>query len=475
MGHDAGRRCRGCGAPLARDNAAGHCATCVTSARGNLHRPPAMPPEFWDDAAIRSALAEQHMGRVIAAYRHHPSHATVVRQADVARWAGLSQARLSRLETGPPTKHLDDLAFWARLLDIPARLLWFQLPGTSPPPLAARSEPVVPPDGGRYRLLRFDDHLPPNEADIAAMQIFRDADRTYGGGHLYSEVLHYWNTRLAPRLFSGDDDPTPTVFAAAAGIVEMAGWMSHDAGHHDRASQQFRRALDLSKVGRDRQLTIHIHASRAHLELHQGDPVEAIREAYDAEMALSKAPFNPQLTARVLAMQARCFAVLGETRKVRTLLDRAEHSLGGGTPDVISPWISQFDLGSLASEAARSFRQLGDLTHAAKAAQRIIDLRPPDRTRSRALGQLTLAAILTDQGHPDHACALATDVLNRTGELASYLVVHQFADLRARLLRYHTSSTVNAFLDYLDHTIRAQTWLPHRQQPNPARHRSVIS
>ncbi|WP_280385324.1 hypothetical protein [Nocardia wallacei] len=468
MGEAAGRRgCRGCGAPLARDNATGICSACVSGARDQLHRPPALPPGFWDDAGIRAALAERHMGRVVAAYRRHPAHGKVLRQADVARWADLSQARLSRLENGSPIKHLDDLAFWARLLDIPPRLLWFQLPGTPHPVLSARPEQPTAPPGGRYRLLRFDDHLPPDEADIAAMETFREADRSYGGGRLYSEVFDYWTTRLAPRLFSGDDDPAPQVFVAAAGIVEMAGWMAHDAGRDDRADRQFRRALELSKVGRDRQLTVHIHASRAHLHLHGGHPKQAIRQAYDAEMALAKAPASPELTARVLAMQARAFAALGEPRQARKLLDRAERALGTGPAALMSPWVSRFDLGSLASEAARSFRQLGDLTAAGQAAQRIIDLRPPGRARSRALGQLTLAAIFADQGHPDHACALATDVLDQTGELASYLVVHQLDGLREQLLRYRTSAAVNQFLDYLDHTLRGKTWLPGPRPPLP--------
>ncbi|WP_280335673.1 helix-turn-helix transcriptional regulator [Nocardia wallacei] len=461
MGNTAGqrRRCQGCGGPLARDNTTSRCAACTGSARTSLHRPPPLPPGFWDDATVRAALADRHMGRVIAAYRRHRGHRVPVRQADVAAWAGLSQARLSRLETGPATQRLDDLVFWARLLDVPPHLLWFQLPGIPHPVLESSPDPVTPARGGRYRLLRFDDHLPPDEADLAAMETFRDADRTYGGGRLYAEVLDYWNTRLSPRLFSGDDDPTPKVFAAAAGIVEMAGWMAHDAGRDDRAERQFRRALDLSKLGGDRQLTIHIHASRAHLALHDRRPADAIRQAYDAEMALSKAPSNSELTARVLAMQARGLAALGEARQARRLLDRAEHTLDAAMPAVLSPWVSRFDLGSLASEAARSLRHLGDLTAAARAAQRIIDLRPPDRGRSRALGQLTLAAILTDQGHPDHACALARDVLTHTGELASYPVVHHFTDLRTRLERYR-SPAVTEFLDGLDHALRTKTWIP---------------
>jgi transcriptional regulator with XRE-family HTH domain len=41
---------------------------------------------------------------------------------------GITQAQLSRIENGPPIVHLDRLAQWARVLRIPADLLWFALP-----------------------------------------------------------------------------------------------------------------------------------------------------------------------------------------------------------------------------------------------------------------------------------------------------------------------------------------------------------
>ena len=74
------------------------------------------------------ALASWHMGRVIHAYRRHPFHGRVLPQEVVAGWVGITQAQLSRLESGPPMTDLSKLIHWARALGIPSHLLWFKLP-----------------------------------------------------------------------------------------------------------------------------------------------------------------------------------------------------------------------------------------------------------------------------------------------------------------------------------------------------------
>jgi hypothetical protein len=82
---------------------------------------------------MREVMAAWHMGKVVRAYRHHPHHgARALSQEVVGRWLGLSQAQLSRLETGPPLKDLGRLTHYARTLHIPADLLWFQLPDEPP-------------------------------------------------------------------------------------------------------------------------------------------------------------------------------------------------------------------------------------------------------------------------------------------------------------------------------------------------------
>lgn len=103
--------------------------------------------------------------------------------------------------------------------------------------------------------------------------------------------------------------------------------------------------------------------------------------------------------------------------------------------------------------------QLGDLGEAQRQAERILALRPGDRARSRAFGQLMLAKVLVGRGQLDGACAVAREILKATQSLGSYLVIQQLLDLR-HLLEPHRASKVAAdFLDCLADTLQERTWL----------------
>ncbi|MFV2083979.1 hypothetical protein [Micromonospora sp. LOL_021] len=143
-----------------------------------------------------------------------------------------------------------------------------------------------------------------------------------------------------------------------------------------------------------------------------------------------------ELEARLLAMQARAFATLRQPDDCAQHLIEVERVLEAEPAEERSPWVSHFDEGSLANEAARCLRQLGDLGQAKRQAERVVQLRPGDRTRSRAFGQLILVTVLVAQGRPEEACTVAQEVLDATHQLGSYLVIQQLLGLR-RLLEPH--------------------------------------
>ena len=141
------------------------------------------------------------------------------------------------------------------------------------------------------------------------------------------------------------------------------------------------------------------------------------------------------------------------------LLVEAERMLEGQHAEQASEWISRFDEGSLANEAARCMQQLGDLSEARRQAERVVVLRPSDRTRSRAFGQLILARVLIAQGEPDEACALAQAVLDATQALGSFLVLQQLFDLKHLVERHRANSVVADFLSRLEEGLKERMWL----------------
>ena len=295
-----------------------------------------------------------------------------------------------------------------------------------------------------------------------AMQAFRDADRRVGGGHLYPVVVQYLQATIAPHLFGavvGTDGRT--VFTAAGALTEMAGWMAYDAGRPQLARQHFHRALDLAGIGDDPELCAHVLASLSHLASHIHRPDEAIRLARSGQATLAEGARPPELEARLLAMEARGFAALGEVRQTVAILKRAETCLHRASSAEPSQWISRFDDGSLATEAARCMRQLHRLDDAERFARRVIALRSADRKRSRAFGQLILVSVLVAQGRCDEVCAVASDVLDATQSFGSVLVLEQLVDLRNVLHPYRSDQAVAALLGRLDSV------LPERRSRYP--------
>ncbi|MBT2230425.1 helix-turn-helix transcriptional regulator [Nonomuraea sp. NEAU-A123] len=407
---------------------------------------------------MRSALDQWHMGKVIAAYRAHPHHGRPLRQETVAAWVGITQPQLSRIENGPPITNLGRLTQWAQLLHIPADRLWFQVPQqrAAPPPAhtsapAAEPPPVPVPVPERATVSGAGE-----DAAAAAVAAWRAVDAQIGGAHLYATVTTYLRDHLSPRMFGGEG---AQVFTAAAALTEMAGWMAHDAGDDDRAGRHFARARDLSGVGDDPHLRVHVLASLAHLAHHRAQPDDAIGYAAQGQRELTAGPAHPELAARLWALQARGHAAAGRSRETRALLGHAETALQGSHSAAPSPWVSPFDAASLAGDAARCMRRLGDLLAAQRHAQRVLELRPAGRTRSRAFGHLTLAGVLIERGALDQACAVATDVLHTTGSLGSYLVIQQLRDLRDQLHPHRATACARGFLDHLAEALRQREWL----------------
>jgi tetratricopeptide (TPR) repeat protein len=232
--------------------------------------------------------------------------------------------------------------------------------------------------------------------------------------------------------------------------------MAHDTGRDEAAKQHFQRSLDLASVGGDSQLTAHVMGSMSHLALHRGHPAQAISLACQGQEVLAQAPLNPALAARLLAMQARGLAALPQPDSAACgkVLLSAEQALDDDQTEPPSPWTSRFDEGSLASEAARSLRQLGQFGAAARQAQRIIEIRPGDHARSRAFGLLLLADVLVAQGEPEAACAAGHQVLDATRSLSSYLVVQQLRKLAEFLTPYRANHVVAAYLTAVDRALR---------------------
>ncbi|QOV36724.1 helix-turn-helix transcriptional regulator [Streptomyces ferrugineus] len=389
------------------------------------------------DERLLHALVERDMGAV---FRMLNNRGVSTRRLAAA--ADITQGRLYDYMNGK--SRVEKLALFEQIADafhIPGHLLG----------LARRSwEPAAAPERQRMG------HPPPDSDDLAAMDHFRNADRQTGGGRLYGAVVRHLSDRVAPRLV--DTASGPQVFAAAAALTEMAGWMAHDSGQDDLAGRHFARALPLARTSGDLPLAAHVAASSSHLALETGDPAAAVEWARTGLDLAAEGPRIPALTGRLRTMQARALAAAEQHVPAARALEAVQRDLEGGA-DGEHPWLSPFDAAALASESALILRDLERLDEALLHAEQAVALRETGRARSLALSQISLVDIQVRRRELDAAVHAAHALLSTSPTLGSVRVVQQLDELR-RLLEHHKAyRPVREYLVRLDDARRARMLL----------------
>ena len=399
------------------------------------------------DQRLLAACAERDMGTLFRLLNHRG-----VSTRRIAAAVDITQGRLYDYMNGK--SRVEKLAIFEQIADafhIPGHLLGLaQRPwepaAPSPPP--ALGEPL--PDGD----------------DMAAMDAFRTADRQAGGGRLYNAVTRHLRDNIGPRLV--DPDGTQQIFAVAAVLTEMAGWMAHDSGQDGVAGSHFTRALPLARASGDTPLAASIAASTSHLALQTGDPAAAVHWARTGLDLAAAGPTVLTLIARLHAMSARALAAAGQSTPALRALGRAEEALEDST-EAERPWLSPFDAAALALESALVLRDLQCHDQARARAEHAISLRESGRTRSLALSRITLAALHLHCDELDAAVTVGHDVLAADPNLGSVRVLRQLDDLRALLAPHRGHPPVRALLARFDETRRARMLLLADIVPLPSK------
>lgn len=284
----------------------------------------------------------------------------------------------------------------------------------------------------------------------AVCQAFQIADRKVGGGRLYSSVARYLNIEIGPRLLDAADPAGSELFAAAACMTEIAGWMAHDGGQDLVARRHLTSAYRLAVASDHPALAGNVCSAMAHLANQLGEHTDAVRIA---EVGLDRARDVPDavaLAARLHAMRAHGLAHRGDARACRAALETAAGLLGDDDPDHGSAdWVAPFDVASLAGEAALCLHSLGDLDEAETHARRVLELREPERVRARALAHVTLASVLVRDSRLDEAARVGQEICSVAPSLTSARVTAGLDRLGEALRPHRAVADVGTFLEQL--------------------------
>ncbi len=399
------------------------------------------PPGFWDDPAIRTALAELDFGPVFSRL----IAATGMTQQQISDLTGVPQPRISHAVCGRArfAKYRTILGI-ARGLDIPPELLGMPVPSPAHDPqespvdrrhflatvAAALFGSSMAGDVERVRALLPTGTTPVARPRIGAADVesvraitdgFRRSAYANGGGLGRAGALAYLHEVQA----LGDAVATPAVRTeldlAVAELANVAGWMVYDVDDHDGARRLWTYTIDAARRAagdpRAADLTVTVLLDMAHqaLYLHYLDPTDRTRvheATHLMRMASSEIADAPEICAPIRgyghAVGAWCAAAAGRADRATAELDDAQAIYLGTNPTEAPAWAGWLTPAETHYQQGRAALLLSDrdTRHAATAVESLtaaIDGWGHARQRSRAMARSMLAVAYLRTGDPDEA------------------------------------------------------------------------
>ncbi|MEU3920962.1 transcriptional regulator [Streptomyces sp. NPDC029004] len=286
------------------------------------------------------------------------------------------------------------------------------------------------------------------EAVRAMTAALTELDHRFGSGHVRPVVVHYLNS-VVSGLLSGSyrESVGRELFAAAARLTELAGYMAVDTGQPGLAQRYYIQALRLAQAAGDRGYGGYVlAASMSHLAAQLGNPREIAQLARAAQEG-ARGRVTPRAQAMFLAAEARGHALLGDARTCHEVAGKAVRALEQAEPSTGDDpaWIAHFDRAYLADELAHCYRDLGQPEAAARHASDALDGLPESRARRRAIGLVLLATAQVQQREVEQACHTGTRAAELLGRLRSSRGSEYLDDLQQRLEPYADEPAVREF------------------------------
>ena len=288
------------------------------------------------------------------------------------------------------------------------------------------------------------------EAVRSTTEAFSALDHRYGGGHIRPVVVHYLNSVVSGMLAGSYSEKVGReLFAAAARLTELAGYMAVDTGQLGLAQRYYIQALRMSQAAGDRAFGGYVLAAgMSHLAATLGNPREISQLARAAQEG-ARGQATPRAEALFHAAEARGHAVLGDAHacdesagRAVAAMERAESAPRSGDDPA---WIAHFDRGYLADELAHCLLDLEQPKKAAERADEALSALPEQRVRRRAIGLFLLASARLRERELEHACHTGTQAARLLGSLRSDRGTEYLAAFRDRLKPYEDEPAVREF------------------------------
>lgn len=450
------QHCSACGARLARDQRDNLCSPCAHR-RNVAKNPSSHGADFWHRDDLRDALAAQHFGQVVLAYRS--AHTPPLTQATIGRWLSITQAQVSRMEraTAPPSD-LRKLQRWAAALRIPADLLWFAASHTTAPHTTHVS---AAPDGkasleGVHRrdLLKLTGaavmassdlltdapwqrladslagHRPADTTTVSMIEnrtaeFFR-SEETLPARQLVTSLREHHRALRGLISTTTNDSLRQRLLTCLGETEALAGWTLFDLQRPRDAVRLYRNALTTARDAGDKPLAACVLGYWSYLPSGNGDLPSAVRMLDDATEQVRGSSATTQ--AWISARHAEEQASLGDHTAALKALDRAVTVFDYATPGAERPWTCFFTPSRLGSLAVSTYGRMAhpDTDHAATT---LLASLAPTENKVKALVLADLATSAARSGDYDHVQSLSDHSAQLAVRTEASLAIDRLWDL----------------------------------------------
>ncbi|WP_460749043.1 helix-turn-helix domain-containing protein [Myceligenerans cantabricum] len=355
---------------------------------------------------MRDALSTQDMGVVVAAYRRHPQHGhRALAQTRVARWLGITQGQLSRIESGVnKVSDLDRLRSYAQALKIPAELLWFA--PADPAPLSRTKRPISLPGGVRRPSTTGTRDAALADSLLATLLQYSTTDNMTGP----RPMLPLAETQAAfidSLLETAAEPARGYLLYVGARFSEFLGWLHQDDGNLRAAMRWSNRALDLATEVKRPDLISYVLMRKSNIAQDAGRPDMVLNFARAAVQ--NTAHISSRMHALAARQEAHAHAALGDWAACAAALDAARELAADPADDrdIARYCTSEY----IEMEAAHCWVELGQPDRALGVLQQGLVQWRPEFRRDLGLGLARFAVAHARTGAVDDALDIAQESL----------------------------------------------------------------
>jgi hypothetical protein len=291
----------------------------------------------------------------------------------------------------------------------------------------------------------------------------------YGSGRVREQLVQLLHREANQLLHGSYSEKTgQALLSAVARATGAAGFMSGDVGRHALAQRYYIQGLDLAMRAGDRRGAADIlqEASRLTVRIGENAPAgqDTLRPGHEAValaragLTIAQGTVTPALAAKLHAMEARGFALLGDAREARHAVAATQRCYESVSPEDAALF---YTVNGFGGDLGTALRGIGDTKQAITFSTMALRGCEPRQVRPLCVTQTGLALTHLHARDLEQAAVLGRDALRTATNLSSTITVERLHTLQRQVHPLRSASPHLADLDdritsFLTRTTRRQ-------------------